>query len=49
MPIYLALQLSLAAIGSGLGEHAGLSDNIVQEDGTRILQEDGVSTILQET
>ena len=49
MALLLRLGLLLSAIGSGDGESAGGSKNIVQESGSRILQEDGVSTILTES
>ena len=47
MALLLRLGLILSGIGGG-SEEPSLTDNIVQEDGTRILQEDGVSTILLE-
>ena len=48
MALLLRLGLILSAIGSGVGGSAGGSKNIVQENGSLILQEDGVSTILTE-
>lgn len=47
MAFILRLALALSTIGSGIGEASDTS-NIVQEDGTLILQEDGVSTLLKE-
>lgn len=47
MALLLRLGLFLSALGAG-SEEVSDTKNIVQEDGTLILQEDSVSTILTE-
>lgn len=49
MALLLAAYMRLSSIGSGLGDQADRGDeNIVLENGSLILQEDGVSTLLTE-